>query len=117
MCFNALTWLLPFLHVAAITPQAYNAYLGESAVSFHCIVTSDNHVFWLVNDSLIEFPNAFGIETTANRTLPEFSLKIPPTVRNNNTRIQCGNGRLQYTPSDTVTFRVQGQLAMLNGSC
>ena len=107
----------PFLHVAAITPQTYNAYLGESAVSFHCIVTSDNRVFWLVNDSLIEFPNSFGIETTANRTRLEFSLKIPPTVRNNNTRIQCGNGISQYTLSETVIFRVQGQLTMLNGSC
>ena len=72
---------LPFLHAAAITPQAYNAYLGESAVSFHCIVTSDKDVFWLVNDSLIEFPNDLGIETTANRALLEFSLKIPPTVK------------------------------------
>ena len=109
--------LLPFLHVAVITPQAYNAYLGESAVIFHCNVTSDNDVFWLVNDSQIASPNDFGIETTANRTRLEFSLKIPPTARNDNTRIQCGNGRSQYTPSETVTFRVQGQLAILNGSC
>lgn len=108
---------LPFLHIAAITPQTYNAYLGEPAVSFHCIVTSDNNVFWHVDGSPIQHPNDFGIETTANRTQLEFSLKIPPTVRNNNTRIQCGNGRLRYTLSENVTFRVQGQLTMLNGSC
>ena len=108
---------LPFLHIAASTPQTYNAYLGEPAVSFHCIVTSDNNVFWLVDGSPILHTNDFGIETTANRTQLEFSLKIPPYIRNNNTRIQCGNGISPYTLSETVIFRVQGQLAMLNGSC
>ena len=106
--------LITILTVPVITPLTYTAYLGESAVRFHCTAVNARSVSWHI-DGLILHGNelkARGIETMTNHTLLESILTISSTVENNNTRIRCLARHLvelRFVPSEEVVFYVQGQ--------
>ena len=124
---SVATWqivinLFIFLTVVVVTSLTYTAYLGESAVKFHCTTVNAGSVAWSI-DGFIRHGNelkARGIETMTNHTLLESILTISSTVENNNTHIRCLARHLvetQFVPSEEVVFFVQGQWPKHTDSC
>ena len=107
--------LFTFLTVAVITPLTYTAYLGESAVRFHCTTANARSVAWSI-DGFIRHGNeleARGIKTMTSHTLLKSNLTISSVLENNNTHIQCLAHHLvehRFIASDEAIFHVQGQL-------
>ena len=99
-------------------PKPLNATLNGPNAAFHCSATHEPlSLVWEVNETAAQKSQitARGITFTTNEVSGTLhsTLSVPPTERNNNTRIQCliwkrdGKETTEFA-TDPVVLKVQG---------